>query len=63
MPVADSFNLGDRVQSLLGASGIVEAVEQDKDGQVRVFIRWKSGVLGSYNEEEVKRYEIKRLSA
>lgn len=60
MPVGNSFTLGEKVQSSLGASGVVEAVDRDKDGQIRIFIRWKTGVLGSYNEEEVRRYEIKK---
>ncbi len=60
LSVGNSFALGVKVQSSLGASGVVEAVDRDKDGQVRIFVRWKTGVLGSYNEEEVRRYEIKK---
>jgi len=60
LSVGSSFALGVKVQSSLGASGVVEAVDRDKDGQVRIFVRWKTGVLGSYNEEEVRRYEIKK---
>ncbi len=52
----------DRVRSGLGAEGIVERIERGKDGQILYYIRWKTGGRGTYTEEELKRYEIKRVS-
>ncbi|HIE53614.1 MAG TPA: hypothetical protein EYP90_00270 [Chromatiaceae bacterium] len=53
---------GDKVQSGLGAEGVVEAVEIGKDGQELVWIRWKTGVLGAYTREEVSRYKIVKVA-
>lgn len=54
------FNAGDKVQTSLGAIGTVEVVEIDKDGQPIIKIRWKSGALGAYTREDVKRYGVKK---
>lgn len=50
------FNIGDKVKSDLGATGVVEGVERGKDGQLLIMVRWKTGVLGAYSGEEVRRY-------
>ncbi|MEM4297138.1 MAG: hypothetical protein QW815_02070 [Nitrososphaerota archaeon] len=56
------FKEGDKVQSGLGAEGVVEAIEVGKDGQELVRIRWKTGVLGAYNYEEIRRYKIVKIA-
>jgi hypothetical protein len=38
----------------------VEVVDMDKDGQIVVRIRWKSGAQGTYTKEDIKRYGIKK---
>ena len=58
--VEQPFNVGDKVQASLGTSGIVEVLDTDKDGQPVVRIRWKSGALGTYTREDIKRYAIKK---
>ena len=58
--VEQPFNVGDKVQASLATSGIVEIVDTDKDGQLVVRIRWKSGALGTYTREDIKRYSIKK---
>jgi hypothetical protein len=58
--VEQPFNVGDKVRASLGTSGVVEVVDMDKDGQIGVKIRWKSGALGTYMKEDIKRYEIKK---
>jgi len=52
----------DRVRSGLGVEGIVERIERGKDGQTLYYVRWRTGGLGTYTEEELKRYEIERVS-
>jgi len=54
------FNIGDKVRASLGASGVVEIIDVDKDGQIVVRVRWKSGALGTYTKEDIKRYGIKK---
>ncbi len=54
------FNIGDKVQTSLGATGVVEVLSTDKDGQPVVYVRWKSGALGTYTKEDIKRYGIKK---
>lgn len=58
--VEPPFNVGDKVQASLGTSGVVEVLDADKDGQSVVRIRWKSGALGTYTREDIKRYVIKK---
>jgi hypothetical protein len=58
--VEQPFNIGDKVQGSLGTSGVVEVVDMDKDGQIVVRIRWKSGAQGTYTKEDIKRYGIKK---
>jgi len=54
------FNVGDKVQATLGTAGIVEVLDTEKDGQLVVRIRWKSGAQGTYTKEDIKRYHIKK---
>ena len=54
------FNVGDKIRASLGAAGIVEVLDTEKDGQLVVRIRWKSGAQGSYTKEDIKRYQIKK---
>lgn len=54
--------LNAKVKTNLGAEGIVERIERGKDGQILYYIRWKTGALGTYSEEELKRYKIKRVT-
>ena len=54
------FNIGEKVQTELGAVGVVEVMDTNKDGQPVVWVRWKSGAVGSYTKEDVKRYKIKK---
>lgn len=55
------FNIGDKVQTSLGTTGVVEVLDTDKDGQLVVFVRWKSGALGTYTKEDINRYGIKKV--
>lgn len=52
------FNIGEKVQTALGAVGVVEVIDTDNDGQPVVLVRWKSGAVGSYTKEDIKRYKI-----
>jgi len=54
------FSIGDKVQASLGTAGIVEVLDTEKDGQLVVRIRWKSGAQGTYTKEDIKRYHIKK---
>jgi hypothetical protein len=54
---------GDRVRADLGAEGVVEMVETGRNGETLILIRWKTGVLGAYNPEEVSRYKIVRSTS
>ena len=56
------FKEGNRVRTDLGAEGVVESVETGKNGEPLIRIRWRTGVLGAYNPEEVQRYEITRAT-
>lgn len=58
MSLAEQFKPGTKVRSQLGAEGTVEVAEVGKDGQLRVFVRWRTGVLGAYTTEEIKRYGL-----
>ena len=51
-----------KVRSGLGAEGVVERIERGKDGATIYYIRWKTGALGAYTEEELKRYGINRTA-
>lgn len=55
------FNVSDKVRAGLGVLGTVESIESGKSGEVLVRIRWSTGSLGAYGEEELRRYKIVRI--
>jgi hypothetical protein len=59
--VTDQFKPGVKVRSSLGAEGTVEGVVTGKDGQLRLYIRWRTGALGAYTTEEAKRYALTKV--
>lgn len=56
------LNVGDKVRSPLKMEGVVVEVTKAGDGQQLYAIRWRTGVLGYYTPEEVRRYRIRRVS-